>query len=122
MDFLVVVIGDLLVEALVSIMLGSLAVNGVQATGLELAVDECTGQTSEDLLGLSMAGWLAVLCTVVLICLGSLKGGGTTNQLVADLGLVFIRSVLVLAVGLGLVAVTVEPTHDVDLVEEKVSG
>jgi hypothetical protein len=91
MDFLVVVIGDLLVEALVSIMLGSLAVNGVQlegvvsvtmlaeekgkgayATGLELAVDEGTGQTSKDLLGLSVASWLAVLRTVILICLGSL--------------------------------------------------
>jgi hypothetical protein len=71
-------------------MLGSLTVDCVQlegwksasdtckrqgdayATGLELAVNEGTGEASEDLLGLGVAGGLAVLLAVFFVCLCSL--------------------------------------------------
>ena len=42
------------------------------ALRLELAVDKRTGESSEELLGMSVAAWLAVLSFVILIGLHSL--------------------------------------------------
>ena len=88
-----VVVGNLLLEPLLSVVLSLLLINEVElverwaintcgnddgtveatyALGLELAVDEGTGETSENLLCFSMAVRLAVCRTMVFIGLHSL--------------------------------------------------
>lgn len=49
----------MLVDLLASVVLGLLAVNEVQSLGLNLTVDESTGESSHELLGHSVAGGLA---------------------------------------------------------------
>lgn len=63
---------DLLVESLVSVVLGSLSVDEVKTAGLELSVDEGSCETGEDLLGLCVACRLSILSAVLLVCLGGL--------------------------------------------------
>lgn len=105
----------LAVDALLSVVLGLFTVKEVQTLGLELAVDESTSKTGSNLLGSGVVLNLAVLGLVVLVGLHGLEGGGTTDQLVGELGLVFLRGLRVLLVVLvvtGFVRLVVEPTHD----------
>lgn len=53
-EFLVLALVDR-VNVLLGLILGPLAVNEIQSLGLDLAVNESTGESSHDLLGLCMA-------------------------------------------------------------------
>jgi hypothetical protein len=57
-----VLVVELLLSLLLSVALGLLAVNEVEALGLNLAVDEEANGTGEDLLGLSVL--VRVACAV----------------------------------------------------------
>lgn len=52
-------VAQLLLIALLRMVLGLLGVVGIQAPGLNLTVNESTGKTSDDLLGLGVARLLA---------------------------------------------------------------
>lgn len=107
------VTGGGLLELLASVVLGLLPVEEVETLGLEFAVDEGTGDTGEDLLGVLVARGLAVPGNMVLVSFHGLEGSGAGNELVAELGLVFLAAVVVLelVVGLSLLAIVIEPTH-----------
>jgi len=80
---------------------------------LNFPIDEGTGKASKEFFGLGMCGRLAVLGYMVLICLGSRKGRSTTQELMAEVSLVF-GFLLVLTVSLS-VCVVVAVSHDDDL-------
>lgn len=87
-------------------VLSLVPVNEVKTLGLDLTVDEGTGETStvatvrtchihshrgiysQELLSLLVAGRLAVAGAVLLVSLGSLVGGGSGNELVGQGSLV----------------------------------
>lgn len=102
-----VVLGRGLRELLVRLVLGLLLVDEVEALGLDHAVDEGTRETGtemyksdrgttimhgqsdvQELLGLSVAVGLAVGSDVLLVRLRGLVGGGGSDELVRELGLV----------------------------------
>jgi hypothetical protein len=107
-----VVIG--LLGVLTGPVLDLLAVNEVKTTALDLAVDEGTGESGEEFLGLGVAGglaWMVLAClvfgvfghasmswsvvltvlgNVVLVSLGGFVAGGTGDQLVDRGGLVLL--------------------------------
>jgi len=96
-----------------SLVFRLLLVEEVETVGLEFLIDEATGKASNELFGLGMTSRLAILGYVILICLGSLVGSSTRNELVTEVRLV-LGGGLVLIVSLSVLVVFVEPTHDDD--------
>jgi len=111
-----IVLGELLVSELVGFAFSLLLVEPVTSLSLNLAVDERPNDTGEDLLSLSVAGLLTVLFLMLLPGLSGLEGSGTSDQFVAELGLM--RGTGNLSVGSlpsSLVLVRFEETHSVVL-------
>jgi len=88
-------------------MLGLLSVEEVKSSGLDLPIDEGSGEPSKELLGQSMVGGLAVGLDMLFVSSGSLERGSASDQLMGELSLVIGD----LIVGLCFVALVVEETH-----------
>jgi len=101
---------ELLLGLLLGVTLGPLLVDVVKTLGLDCAVYNGTGETSEDLLCPFVRFGFAVLFLMLLVCLGGLIGGGASEEFMADLSLVW--GLIDLVVGIGLGAVVAEPSHD----------
>jgi len=90
-----------------------LLVEEIGTVFLNFPIDEGTGKASKEFFGLGMAGRLAVLGYMVLICLGSIKGRSTSHELMSEVSLVF-GLLVVLTVSMS-VCVVVVVSHDDDL-------
>src|SRR3569833_1026580 len=90
---------------LLGLVLGLLAVEEVQALGLEELVDLGGGYAGEGLLGEAVRDGLAVLALALLPEVHGLEGGAAGYGLVGPAGLMGLTVVDLLALGLGVVYV-----------------
>jgi len=100
---------DMVCGVLVQMLLDLMLIDVLSPVFLDKAIKGDARNSSEDFLRLCVIGRLAVLLTVIVVHLGSLKSSSASDQLVRELGLVF--SLVVLVVGFGVVVVVVEKTH-----------
>jgi len=111
---IVATVGKTLLSILFGLVFCLLLVDEIETTGLNLFVKEGTSEASNELFGLLMANGLAVRNLMLLICLGSLIGRSTSNELVGDVRLV-LGALLVVIVILSVLVVVVEKAHDVNV-------
>jgi len=102
------ILGDDGLALLLRRLLGFVAVDGIETLGLDHAVNESAAESSDQLLSLSVRVGGTVRSDMVLVGLGRLVGGSSSEELVGQLSLVGRAGDLVVGV---LVRVISEPTH-----------